>query len=244
MKSIFIHPHQELKTLARLIETSAASWRGVAYYCLKPAQGRNNIDLEALPEKSLCFEGVGGSLIYLGKPIADPVSLSVDVCAMVPDIAANPRLALALLQEETGEPQTLDEIPPSQKGRTKPLSVLLADDDPMTRKLAEGFLAKHVKTLTVENPRKASANFAVLHPDVMFLDIHYQDELHDGFDVLRNILSTDRNAYVVIVSGDGNASTIYKSLKEGARGFIAKPLKAEDFHWHLDKAAMDVSRAA
>lgn len=237
MRNLLIHPQEELQTLAQLIQASAASWRGVAYYSLEPAKGHDAIDVQKLPDKSLCFEGADGNLIYLGKPIENLADLPLAVCAMVSDIAASPRLALALLREEAGMVAFSDADIPQRAGKERPLSVLLADDDSMTRKLMEGFLAKRVKTLTVENPRKASANFAVLQPDVVFLDIHYQDEVDDGFDVLSNILSVKADAYVVIISGDGNAPTIYKSLKEGAKGFIAKPMRAEDFYIHLDRVA-------
>lgn len=186
----------------------------------------------------LCFEGMAGKLVYLGRPGLDFPNRMVEIRAVVPDIATDPHLALSLLREETGLaiPPAIPLPPPGGK-EGHSLSVLLADDDPMTRALMEGFLARRVRTLTVENPRKASANFAVLNPDVVFLDLHYRDEIHDGFDVLGNILSINRDAYIVIMSGDRDAATIYASLKKGARGFIAKPLRAEDFYRHLSAEA-------
>lgn len=49
MKDVKIHPQAELPTLARLIQASTASWRGVAAYVLAPTPGQDTIDPQALP---------------------------------------------------------------------------------------------------------------------------------------------------------------------------------------------------
>ena len=82
----------------------------------------------------------------------------------------------------------------------------------MTSKMVAYYLQPFGHVITTSNSRQATANYAVSHPDIVFLDIHYQDDLHDGFDVLINLLSADAKAFVVTVSGDRDPATILKAL--------------------------------
>lgn len=108
-------------------------------------------------------------------------------------------------------------------------SILIVEDDPMTSKMLARHLEKFGNVITTTNAQEATANNTVRNPDIIFLDIHYQDHDQDGFDVLTNILSANPGAFVVMFSADRDQATIKKALALGAKGFIAKPFHADDF---------------
>lgn len=121
--------------------------------------------------------------------------------------------------------------------KENPLSILIVEDDPMTSKMITRHLQPFGTVTTTKNAREAMANNIVRNPDIIFLDIHYKDDIHDGFDVLTNILSANPKAFVVMFSADRDSDTILKALALGAQGFIAKPFKAKDFSLYLAKFA-------
>lgn len=113
-------------------------------------------------------------------------------------------------------------------------TILIVEDDVVTSKLVAHHLQKFGKVITTKNAREAMANNSVFTPDIIFLDIHYHDDLYDGFDVLANILSTNKNAFIIMFSGDSNPEISEKALAMGAQGFIAKPFHADDFSHYLN----------
>lgn len=117
----------------------------------------------------------------------------------------------------------------------KPLSILVVEDDHMTSKMVARHLQKFGAVTITANAREAIANNSVQNPDIIFLDIHYHNNEEDGFDVLKTILSTRRDAFVVMFSGDRDSNTVEKALALGAQGFIAKPFHAADFLPYFDK---------
>jgi two-component system, chemotaxis family, chemotaxis protein CheY len=119
--------------------------------------------------------------------------------------------------------------------KEKSLSVLIVEDEPMTSRMVAHHLQRYGKVITTANAREAIANHSVQNPDIIFLDIHYRHNNENGFDVLKNILSHDPDAFVVMFSADRDSAVMEKSMLLGARGFIAKPFKAEDFAPYFDK---------
>lgn len=115
------------------------------------------------------------------------------------------------------------------------LSILIVEDDPMTSHLASHHLKPFGNVLATSNAHEAVANYMVHRPGLVFVDIHYSNEEKNGFDVLRDLLSADADAFIVMVSSDHDAATIAKCLALGAQGFIAKPFKQNDFTYYLQK---------
>ena len=227
-----LYPLSELSKLADAIQKDAFSWRGVGFSYFKLSK-ENISTLESKPfdADSMLFQGQGDGFIYIGKSIDETIK-DVSIILVIPDIFLAVTQVLAVLQNEIESPYSAV----TDKPVTAPLeslSVLLVEDDPVTKKMVENFLSKYVKTLTAENERSAGANYSVHQPDIVFLDLHYQGDIYDGFDVLKNMLAFDPDAYVVIFSGNNHAQTIYKTLQAGAKGFISKPFKANDFIHYL-----------
>ena len=226
------YPLSELPKLMDAIQRDAFSWRGLAFYYFRfSKEDISTINSNIFGADSVAFQGQNNRFIYIGK-IFDKIPNDVSIILSIPDIALATEKVIAILQNEIESSHTAV----TDKSVTAPsesLSVLLVEDDPVTKKMVENFLSKYVKTLTAENERSAGANYSVHQPDIVFLDLHYQGDIYDGFDVLKNILAFDPDAYVVIFSGNDHATTIYKTLQAGAKGFIPKPFKANDFIHYL-----------
>ena len=109
------------------------------------------------------------------------------------------------------------------------LSILVVEDDLMISQMVARHLERFGTVITTANAHEATANNSVRDPDIIFLDIHYNNYDQDGFDVLKNILSSNSNAFVVMFSADRDQTTIKKAMALGAKGFIVKPFQADDF---------------
>lgn len=108
-------------------------------------------------------------------------------------------------------------------------TILIVEDDVVTSKLVAHHLQKFGKVIITKNAREAIANHNVLSPDIILLDIHYHDDIYNGFDVLANILGVNKDAFVIMFSSDHDPEISNKALAMGAQGFIAKPFHADDF---------------
>ena len=58
---------------------------------------------------------------------------------------------------------------------------------------------------------------------MIFLDIEMPEK--DGIQVLKEILGTKSNAYVVMITSHSTEENVHKALELGAKGFIVKPYR-------------------
>lgn len=219
------------KILADCIRRDPTSWQGIGLLYLNPyplsLQAAND-DLLVMP----CKDGSGILLGVFPPNFIPPLNASI-VCH-IEDIAAGFQLATGLL--ETIEEKAIATPAHNMASRNKkPLAFLLVEDDVMTSKLVAHHLEQFGTVITTKNAREATANNTFYVPDIILLDIHYRDDLYDGFDVLANILSANNKAFVVMFSADRHPATIVRALSMGAQGFIAKPFRASDFSYYIDK---------
>lgn len=117
-----------------------------------------------------------------------------------------------------------------------PLHVMLVEDDPVTRRLVTGAFKENYALITAENAEEAVANYLLHAPDIVFLDIGLPDT--SGFDVLRQILLSDPEAYVVMFSGNSYLDNVTSALSAGASGFVAKPFKKEKLRHYIQDSAL------
>lgn len=108
---------------------------------------------------------------------------------------------------------------------TKPVRVLLVEDDPVTRWMVRNTLKSECEFITAPTANKAYGIYNSYQPDVVFLDINLPDG--DGYGILKWILRNDPGACVVMFSSNDNLDNISCALDEGASGFIAKPFSKE-----------------
>jgi two-component system chemotaxis response regulator CheY len=105
--------------------------------------------------------------------------------------------------------------------------VLVVDDAAFMRKMVTDALAKGGHEVVGEgsNGVEALAQYQALRPDVTTLDITMPEK--DGLAALKDILSFDPSARVVMCSALGQESKVLESIKAGAKDFVVKPFQAE-----------------
>lgn len=124
---------------------------------------------------------------------------------------------------------------PSGKIENHSCSILIVEDEPLINKMMECYLSNYGTVTSTNNYHQAIANYMVQRPDMVFLDIHYHQGGMDGFDVLRNLMTADETAFIVMVSGDGQLATRLQALALGAQGFITKPFVTSQFSHYISK---------
>jgi two-component system chemotaxis response regulator CheY len=84
------------------------------------------------------------------------------------------------------------------------------------------------------NGVEAVQRYQELRPDVMTLDITMPEK--DGLTALREIISADPGAKVVMCSALGQESKVLESIKLGAKDFVVKPFQPDRVLSAIDKA--------
>lgn len=138
-----------------------------------------------------------------------------------------------------GEIASLSEVFAEAKKLRKvrlPLHVMIVEDDALTRRLVTNSFKESFALITAENAQEAIMNYLVHAPDIVFLDIGLPDT--SGFDVLHQIMASDKDAYVVMFSSNSYLDNITKSILNGASGFVAKPFKKEKVHTYIQDSAL------
>jgi len=79
------------------------------------------------------------------------------------------------------------------------------------------------------NAEEAVTQYKKLHPDIVLLDIVLKqvDSSQTGIDALKEIMNFDPCAKIIVLSALNQQTIINKSLKLGAKGFVAKPFEPE-----------------
>jgi two-component system, chemotaxis family, chemotaxis protein CheY len=105
--------------------------------------------------------------------------------------------------------------------------VLVVDDAAFMRKMVSDALTKGGHEIVGEgaNGVEALERYQELRPDVTTLDITMPEK--DGLVALKDILSFDPTARVVMCSALGQESKVLESIKAGAKDFVVKPFQAD-----------------
>lgn len=110
---------------------------------------------------------------------------------------------------------------PKRRAERSALQVLVVEDDAFSRKLVSSALEGKYETILAEDGQGGLMQYVTHAPDVLFLDIELPDIT--GHDVLQKVLEMDPDAFVIMLSGNGNKENIFKAMKTGAKGFVGKP---------------------
>ena len=116
-----------------------------------------------------------------------------------------------------------------RNGRIKPL-ILLVEDDAFSHKLIATALEGY-DVIFAEHGRSAIEKYLHKAPDIVFLDIDLPDV--SGHDVLAKILSFDKQAYIVMLSGNSQSENVRNAISVGAKGFITKPFTKDRLLQHV-----------
>jgi len=105
--------------------------------------------------------------------------------------------------------------------------VLVVDDAAFMRKMLGDVLSKAGHEVIGEgaNGNDAVERFQELRPDIMTLDITMPEK--DGLTALREILTLEPAAKIVMCSALGQESKVLEAIKAGAKDFVVKPFQPD-----------------
>ena len=124
--------------------------------------------------------------------------------------------------------------------RSDPLNVLVAEDDAVSRRLAEALLSKMGHLVSVASNGREALNILEKDTyDILFMDIQMPEM--DGIEsakCVRNGRAGERNRNIPIVAVTANATRNDREscLEVGMNGYISKPLRPGD----IETTLMDV----
>ena len=105
--------------------------------------------------------------------------------------------------------------------------VLIVDDAAFMRISIKNMLTKNGYEIVgeAENGAMGVQMYKDLQPDIVTMDITMPEM--SGLDALKEIIKTDPQAKVVMVSAMGQEAMVREAIVSGAKGFIVKPFKEE-----------------
>ena len=108
----------------------------------------------------------------------------------------------------------------------KDCKFLICDDSILARKQLKDVLiaAGCTRFAEAKDGQMAIDLYKEEHPDIVFLDSVMP--VVDGIEAVRQIVSFDSSACIIMVSSVGTQSQIKAAIEEGAKDFIQKPFVA------------------
>ena len=105
-------------------------------------------------------------------------------------------------------------------------NILVVDDADFLRlRLSKMLVSEGFEVVEAENGLKAVETYKQSHPDVVLMDITMPEM--DGLAALKEIISFDPKARVIMLTALGQESVVLEAIKSGARDFIVKPFEQE-----------------
>jgi two-component system, chemotaxis family, chemotaxis protein CheY len=102
--------------------------------------------------------------------------------------------------------------------------ILIVDDAEFLRVRLNKILdTEGYEVFQAENGVKAVSTYKEMRPDVVLMDVTMPEM--DGLAALKEIVSFDAQAKVVMLTALGQESVVLEAVKSGARDFIVKPFE-------------------
>ncbi len=143
------------------------------------------------------------------------------------------------------------------KPQSNRIRVLIADDNSMIRMDLREMLTNLGYLVVGEAPdARTAVNMArEIRPDVVIMDIRFENDDFDGIDAAR-VLMEERVAPVLLLSAYGDKELIQRAKEAGVMGYLIKPFRETDLppaievaianfqEWlRLEKEAQDLKEA-
>ncbi len=105
----------------------------------------------------------------------------------------------------------------------KPYRVLVVDDSTVMRSMVKQILTAEQFEICGEagDGIEAVGLFKKLKPDVMTLDINMPKKT--GIDVLKDVIEDNPDSRVVMLTSEGQKSSVVEAISLGAKSYIVKP---------------------
>jgi two-component system, chemotaxis family, chemotaxis protein CheY len=106
--------------------------------------------------------------------------------------------------------------------------VMIAEDSDATRLVLKDALkiGHHEVVAEAINGIEALEKFNKTNPDILLLDVAMPKK--DGMSALKEIMSSNPDARIIMITADEKLSTIHKSVEVGAQAYLIKPFNYED----------------
>nr|WP_318540850.1 response regulator [Terribacillus saccharophilus] len=103
--------------------------------------------------------------------------------------------------------------------------ILIVDDAKFMRKTLSGLLTENNYEIVGEaaDGHEAVSQFRKTEPDIVFMDITMPHM--DGLAALKEIITQDPNAKVIMCSAMGEQRIVMQAIELGAKDFITKPFE-------------------
>ncbi len=113
--------------------------------------------------------------------------------------------------------------------------ILIIDDEQIIRDRLKSLLElDKYNTFTAEDGIRGLVLFDKERPDVVLVDIKMPKM--DGIEVLKRIKEKSTDSEVIVITGHGGVDTAIEALKEGAFGYIQKPVEFDELEIDIKKA--------
>ncbi len=109
------------------------------------------------------------------------------------------------------------------------MKILVADDDPVSRKLLQKLLEKWShQVLVVEDGKRAWQE--ILQSDVQMVITDWMMPVMDGRELCKKVRSSDleRYVYIILLTGKNQKEDLIEGLSGGADDFLVKPFNQEE----------------
>lgn len=109
-----------------------------------------------------------------------------------------------------------------------PHQVLVVDDDPFIRQLAQAVLSSRGQKITaVGSGAEALARMAETPPDLVLLDLGLPDV--PGLEVLRHLRAARSwaNVRILMLTASHDVDDIVRAKQAGASGYVCKPIQPD-----------------
>lgn len=104
--------------------------------------------------------------------------------------------------------------------------ILVVDDAEFLRvRLTKMLATDGYEVFQAENGLKAVSTYKEIRPEIVLMDVTMPEM--DGLAALKEIVSFDAKARVIMLTALGQESVVLEAVKSGARDFIVKPFEHE-----------------
>lgn len=109
------------------------------------------------------------------------------------------------------------------------LNILVVDDSLIIRKKMKTIIEKlgHKVVSDAQNGREGIDEYNANKPDLVTMDITMPDM--DGISAVKEIMKSDANAKIIMVTSHGQEDMVIKSIQAGAVGYMLKPISEDKF---------------
>src|SRR5438132_4536328 len=100
--------------------------------------------------------------------------------------------------------------------------VLVADDNLGLLEMMARYLEKsNYRTAVAPNKTELLRQLAKERPDLLVMDLQFGE--HNGIEVMQQLLKTDAELCITILTGNGSIESAVSAIKLGAHDYLTKP---------------------